>query len=87
MRSPRPSRPRSKKRRRTCVCGTARSSIDELAHRRIPVVQVTAEELQGEIDRGRLRGPATTQGELTRLVPESEMRCGFRRTSFLVATA
>jgi predicted HTH domain antitoxin len=34
------------------IAGTSRAAfIDELAHRRIPVVQVTAEELQDEIDR------------------------------------
>jgi predicted HTH domain antitoxin len=33
------------------IAGTSRAEfIDKLAHRRIPVVQVTAEELQGEID-------------------------------------
>src|SRR5437773_12529567 len=36
------------------VAGTSRAEfIDELAHRRIPVVQVTAEELQDEIHRER----------------------------------
>ena len=34
------------------IAGTSRAAfIDELAHRRIPVVQATAEELQDEIDR------------------------------------
>lgn len=34
------------------IAGTSRAEfIDELAHRRIPVVQVTAEELQDEIRR------------------------------------
>jgi predicted HTH domain antitoxin len=34
------------------IAGTTRAEfIDELAHRRIPVVQVTAEELQEEINR------------------------------------
>ena len=34
------------------VAGTSRAEfIDELAHRRIPVVQVTAEELQNEMSR------------------------------------
>jgi predicted HTH domain antitoxin len=34
------------------VAGTSRAEfIDELSHRRIPVAQVTAEELQGEIHR------------------------------------
>jgi len=34
------------------VAGTSRAEfIDELAHRRIPVVQVTPDELQDEIDR------------------------------------
>ncbi|MGH9630598.1 MAG: UPF0175 family protein, partial [Bryobacteraceae bacterium] len=35
------------------IAGTSRAEfIDELAHRRIPVVQVTAEELHQEIHRG-----------------------------------
>jgi len=34
------------------IAGTSRAEfIDELSHRRIPVVQVTAEELRDEIDR------------------------------------
>lgn len=34
------------------IAGTSRAKfIDELAHRRIPVVQVTAEELSEEVDR------------------------------------
>jgi predicted HTH domain antitoxin len=42
------------------IAGTSRPEfIDELARRRIPVVQVTAEELQDEIHLGPLGGPAT----------------------------
>ena len=36
------------------IAGTSRAEfIDDLAHRRIPVVQVTAEELQGESQQAR----------------------------------
>jgi predicted HTH domain antitoxin len=42
------------------MAGTSRAEfIDELAHRRIPVVQVRAKELQDEIHLEPLRGPAT----------------------------
>jgi predicted HTH domain antitoxin len=42
------------------LAGTTRAEfIDELSHRRIPVVQVTAEAVQDEIHLEPLRGPAT----------------------------